>query len=455
MKVGIIFPRYKYPSSDIPLGVCYLAAHIRKATNAEVDLFDTTFHKNKSVIKDIILKKKYDIIGISAMSSMIEDAFDIAKFIKKNNPKTFIIIGGPHATVLPTETIKNQYIDGICIGEGEITFAELIQKKGNPVGVNGIWYKSGNKIIKNRPRAPIENLNILPFPALNLINIEKYLKYCFQMDSVKRGLRGINLIASRGCPYDCSYCQPTLRKIFGIKVRKRSAKNIVNELKYLKNEYDITSFSFVDDTFVFDKNWVIEVCDLMKKEKLNLIWSCNSRANLVDEEMFTKMKNAGLRKVYMGIESGTQRILDEIYQKRITITNIREATKKLKKIKLKIQGYFMLGAPTETEKEIWKTIKLAVSLPIDEATFSITTPLPGTHLWDKTKEYVKKNVAEFDYYKISVYSKKIALSAKRIKRLKRIAFLSFYLSPRRLPNTIRGFLSLNEFKKSLMKLKRF
>ncbi|MBN1645146.1 B12-binding domain-containing radical SAM protein [Candidatus Woesearchaeota archaeon] len=454
MNIALIFPRYKYVSGDVPLGVCYLAAYLRKYANLEIDVIDTTFHSDKDEINKV-LNKKYDLVGISAMSSMIDDAFWIAKITKEKNPKTFVIIGGPHATVLPEETLKNPCIDAVCIGEGELTFAELVKNKGNPKGITGIWYKSGEGVIKNNFRKPIADLDDVPRPALDLVSMDKYIKCWFQMDSVKKKLKGVNIIASRGCPYNCSYCQPTLRRIFGQVVRKRSAKNIIEELKLLKEEYGIKAFSLVDDTFVFDRDWVMEFCDLLIKENLDLMWACNSRANLVNEQMFAKMKQAGLKKIYMGIESGTQRILDDIYHKGITLKQINDAVKILKKLKLRVQGYFMIGAPTETRKEVWNTIKLAISLPIDEATFSVTTPLPGTRLWDETKEKVSRRVEDFDYYKASVYKKGVTLPEKKINRLRRFALLSFYLSPKRLPNTIKGFLSVTEFRKSLMKLKRF
>lgn len=455
MKIAIIFPRYKYVSGDVPLGVCYLASCLKQKTNAEIDVIDTTFHKDKNVIKDLLNKKQYDLIGISSMSSMIDDAFWIAEFVKKNNPNTFIIIGGPHPTVLSSDTINNPNVDAICIGEGEITFTELIENNGNPENIKGIWYKSGKEIIKNKPREPVPDLNTIPYPSLDLIDMDNYTKCWFQMDSVKKKLKGVNILSSRGCPYNCSFCQPTLRSIFGRVVRKRSAKNIIGELKKLKETYGIKAFSFLDETFVFDKPWVMKFCDLLIKEQLGLIWACNTRANLVDEEMFAKMKEAGVRKIYMGIESGTQRILDDIYHKGITLKQIKDAVKIFKKLKLRVQGYFMIGAPTETKKEVWDTIKLAVSLPIDEATFSVTTPMPGTHLWNETKEKISKRVADFDYYKASVYQEGVTLPEKKIERLRRIALLSFYLSPKRLSNTIRGFLSITEFRKSLLKLKRF
>ena len=206
MKIAIIFPRYKYIAGDVPLGVCYLASYLKEKTNAEIDVIDTTFHKDRNAIKDLLNKKQYDIVGISSMSSMIADAFWIADLVKKKNSSTFVIIGGPHPTVLPSDTIANSNVDAICIGEGETTFAELVEKKGNPENVDGLWYKFGKGIVKNNPRAPIPNLDVVPHPALDLIDMNNYIKCWFQMDSVKKKLKGINIIASRGCPYNCEFC---------------------------------------------------------------------------------------------------------------------------------------------------------------------------------------------------------------------------------------------------------
>jgi len=219
-------------------------------------------------------------------------------------------------------------------------------------------------------------------------------------------------------------------------------------LEYLKEKYNINAFIFDDDTFIIDKGWVSEICSLMISRKLDLIWGCNARANLVTEELFRKMKEAGLRCVFIGVESGSQRVLDEVYNKGITLEQVESSATILKKLKLNVMGYFMLGAPTETKEEMNQTIRFASKLPIDEATFSITTPLPKTYLYDKTKDLIKKDVEEFDYYKTSVYGKDLSF-------MKRKALLSFYLSPKRIFSTIKLFITPSLFRKSMTKLKRF
>jgi radical SAM superfamily enzyme YgiQ (UPF0313 family) len=173
----------------------------------------------------------------------------------------------------------------------------------------------------------------------------------------------------------------------------------------------------------------------------------------VDEGLFSLMKDAGLRKVFMGIESASQRVLDDIYDKRIKTGDVMKSVETLKKLGLKVQGYFMLGAPGETEDEVNETIRFAVDLPIDEATFSITTPLPSTYLYDRTLGSIKKDVAEFDYYRTPVYAD--GIDEKTLVRLKKKAILKFYLSRKRIARTAAGFLTPQALGKSLKKLKRF
>lgn len=453
MKIALIFPRYKYPSGDPPIGVGYIASYILEKTKCKVDIIDTTFNNFDAFVIRKIRKNDYDLICFSIMTTMLKDSLRLASLIKKIKPSSKILFAGPHPTVMPTETLKNKQVDAVCIGEGEETILELVKEKFSFKGIKGIWYKHGEEIIKNSPREPIENLDKLPFPLRQKSEIKKYQDLWFQLDSISTNLKGVNIFSSRGCPYKCTYCQPTLESIFGKKIRKRSPKNIVGELKHLKKKYKINAFMFLDDTLIFDKKWVMDICDEIIKSKLNLIWGCNARANLVTEELFKKMRKAGLRKVFMGIESGSQRVLDEVYNKGITLKQVKMATKILKQLGLKIQGYFMIGAPSETEKEIEKTIKFARDLPINEATFSITTPLPKTYLYEKTKDMINKRIEDFDYYKTSVYKQEI--SEKRLDFLKKKALIMFYLSPKRIIATAKAFLTPTAFKKSLAKLKRF
>ena len=319
--------------------------------------------------------------------------------------------------------------------------------------VKGIWFKKNGRILKNSRRNPIGNLDELPFPAWDLLPMDKYLKNWYQLDSVDTNLVGTSIIASRGCPYVCTYCQPTLRTIFGTKIRKRSSDNILQELTRLREKYNINAFMFQDDTFIIDEKWVRDICANIINAGLDLKWGCNVRANLVTKSLLTKMKSAGLRKIFVGIESASQRILDDIYNKKITLEQVKKTVIIAKNLNLKVQGYFMLGAPTESVAEIKKTIKFAKNLDIDEATFSITTPLPNTDLYKKFNELITKDFDEFDYYRNPVLNLN-DLSPKKLSFLKKKGYLEFYLSPKRITSTLKMLFTLSGFQKSMNKLKR-
>lgn len=455
MRSALVFPRFKYPSGDIPIGVLSIATYCKRGSSSQLDVIDTTFSYDKQKFVAMLKKNRYNVVGFSLMTTMLRDAYDLASQVKRVSPKTRVVFGGPHPTVMPLQTLQSPYVDAVAIGEGEYTWLDLVNNNGNFEGMKGIWYKEDGSITKNKPREVIKDLDSLPFPNIDLVDLQNYFRHWFQLDSVSRNLRGINIISSRGCPYNCSFCQPTLAKLFGRRIRKRSPDNVVAELKHWKKKHKIQAFMFQDDTLIFDKQWVSEICDKLIESNLDLIWSCNARANLVDYEIFAKMKKAGLRKVFLGAESGSQRILDEVYNKCITLKQVEDSVKILKSLGLKVQAYFMIGAPTETIDEANQTLKFARSLDIDEATFSITTPLPATYLYEQTKEHISEQIEDFDYYKTPVYTGDIVIPKAKLIKLKQKALLSFYLSPKRFLGTVKGFATPVAIKKSLVKLKRF
>ena len=454
MKIGFVFPRFKYPSGDPPVGLAYLAAAVLKYTDAEVDIIDTTFEDNPmKFLSEHFKNNKYDMLGFSVMTSSLKDANEVVDLIKKDSPETKIIFGGPHPTLMPNETFAmNKNIDAVAIAEGEETFVEAIKRNFDFAGIKGLWYRNNGDIIANPNREPIDDLDNIAFPARHLLNMERYIENWYQLDVVDYNLRGTGILASRGCPYNCTFCQPILKSMFGRGMRKRSAKNIVQELIQLQETYDVNSFQFLDDTLTVYPEWVMEFCDEMIKNDLKLKWGCNSRAHLVEKELFKKMKEAGLSKAYVGIESGSQRVLNEIYRKGITLDHVKNAVKILRELRIKTQGYFMVGAPGETIEEIKQTVKFAKNLDIDEATFSVTTPLPHTTLYEKTKDLIEKDITEFDYYKTPVYRPIDGLNSDIIQYWKRRALLEFYLHPKRLYST---FKLLAAGQKALNKLKRF
>lgn len=458
MRIVLIFPRTRYPSGQPPLGILSMAAYLRRESNAQTDIIDLTFRKRPfDYLRDTLSARRYDIVGLSVMTSMLREAERASAIAHQTNPQALVIWGGPHATVLPDESLAQPHVDAVAIGEAEETLLDLVQRGGDPTGVAGIWHKADNSSIsRNPPRSLLQDLSSLPWPARDLVDMKTYSRAWYSLTAADPTLLGTSVITTRGCPYNCTYCQPTLRQLFGKKVRRRNVDDVLGELVHLKETYGLNAFMFEDDTFIVHRPWVREFSERLKEMKLGFRWGCNVRADLTTREILEPMVEAGLVQINMGIESGSQRILDQIYDKRITTGDVRQAVDMAKDLGLKVGGYFMIGAPTETHEEIERTIRFAARLPIDEAAFNITTPLPGTRLWEQTRDLVGGDIAEFDYYHTSVYNSPQVLPAKKLQGLKRKAYLKFYLfSPRRVPNVLKWSTSLLGIHKMMLRMKRF
>jgi len=393
-------------------------------------------------------------VGISFMTPMLREAMGAAELVRQLNPQAVIIAGGPHPTVDPDHVMANSAFDMVVVGEGDVTLSELLNNDCEPTEVAGLIYRLDGQIQRNDPRPALADLDTLPFPALDLLDMESYKERWFLLDSVRLGLKGTSIMTSRGCPYHCAYCQPTLERLFGRKHRRRSPANIVAELVSLKERFDLDAFALQDDTFLINKGSAMEFCRVMEEADLNMTWECNLRANLVDEEVLAAMYRVGLRKVNIGIESANQRILDEVFQKQISWQDVERALNICNNLNLAIQGYFMLGAPSETLAEVLKTIWTAARLNIDDATFSITTPLPHTYLYDRTRSLIDREFEDFDYYTTSVYRRGITLSPTLLFWLKRLAFFSFYLAPQRILKTLGMVFNPLNISRTIVKLKR-
>jgi len=461
MKIALVFPRTRYPSGQPPLGILSLAAYLREnLPDVEIRVIDPTFeaHPNE-MMKRALEEGDYDIVGLSVMTPMLQEAVYASRIARGARSRPVILWGGPHPTVLPEESIALDFVDVIALGEAEETMRELVQQGGNPEGVKGVWYKRHGEIVQNSPRMPTADLGLLPYPARDLIDMETYAKAWYSLTAASPELRGTSVIASRGCPFSCTYCQPTLDRLFGKRLRRRPVPHVIGELQELKEQFQLDAFMLEDDTFIAHNGWATEFAQSLRQSGLDLKWGCNVRADLVTKSphLMEEMARAGLVQVNMGIESGSQRILDEIYDKRITVEQVRQAVDIAKGLGLRVGGYFMLGAPSETRREIMHTIEYAARLPIDEAAFNITTPLPGTYLWDKTREQVGTQWREFDYYRRSVYQSEQVLGPRELDLLKKWAYLRFYaFTPSRAWRIWKDdVLSAAGLRKLWMRMKRF
>ncbi|MDI6826393.1 MAG: radical SAM protein [Candidatus Aenigmarchaeota archaeon] len=392
-----------YGAYSLPIGLLYLSAVLKKR-GFPVKVYDADFQHGPPKIKDesrleftlraslykenlksstiwkeiqkTVEKESPDIVGIGFETSMWESAIKTAKIVKEVNNKTPIIVGGTQPTLMPEETIKIPYFDVVVIGEGELTLLELIiaLRKGKDLkNVKGILFKKNRNIAKTLPRPFIKNLDLLPFPAKDtLINEKDYPSYIMG-----------SIISSRGCPYHCAFCCNAIK--WKSTVRFRSPQNVVEEIEEVYHRYGTRVFSFKDATLTVDMNRVHEICDLIKKKNLHIVWNCMTRVNLVNEKLVKKMRSAGCYLICFGIESGSQEILNKM-KKGITLDQIKKAVNLCKKEGIIVGTSIIIGYPGETRSTIEATLNFLRELDPDIIAPGFATPLPRTHLYETIQE---------------------------------------------------------------------
>ncbi|RLE13156.1 B12-binding domain-containing radical SAM protein [Candidatus Aerophobetes bacterium] len=433
MKVMLILPPSKFVLKDklgitsVPLGLAYLASFIEKDGHKVKIIDSNTLGYRIKDIKEEIEKFNPHLVGVTATTSCIYDAYEVAKIIKEVDPGIKVVIGGPHVTFIAKETLKEcPFIDVVVRGEGEETFRELVnffesssEDTWSLEEVKGITFRKDNKIIETDSRSLIKNLDSIPFPAYHLLPMEKYSL---------EGKRFATIITSRGCPFSCIFCSSS--RLFGKTWRARSPENVIEEIKLLKNKYGVREIEFLDDTFTLNKKRAEKICEILIKEKIDISWSCSSRVDTIDESLIEKLKKAGCHTIYVGVESGSQKILN-IIDKGITLPQIEKTINLIKKVNINSFGSFILGIPGETVKTIKKTINFAKKLNPSFVQFSICTPYPGTKLFEMAKEKGWLLTKDWSKYTILDQVMKIpGMVTTNLNRWLLRAYLSFYLRPK-------------------------
>ena len=447
MKVLLIFPNRGVVTGEPPIGLGYIAACLRQKQVA-VDLLDMTFAPSFARAQRVMEAAKPDIVGIYASTVMLKDSYAAARLARQCSAK-LVVLGGPHASVLPEETLRAADADALVAGEGEWAFTEIAERfrasGGLPDlrGIPGVYVKIQGQVTGNSERRFIKDLDTLPLPARDLFDMRRYGKHWFQLDGAGSNLVGTNIVTSRGCPFSCSFCQPTLQSVFGAPHRRRSPENIVKELAALKAEYGLSAVQIVDDLFFIDSAYIEAFCRQMLESKLGIVWGAQSRVDTVpDDRLLDRAYRAGLRLISLGIESGASRVI-KLYDKRIHIDQVNAAVDRIRAHRIKTRGFFIIGAPTESIAEIKQTIDFAVASRLDEAAFSVLTPLPGTHIhalakangWEVTQDW------GYEHYYAKGGFLSGALPESVIRRYQRLAFLRFYLHPSRAPYLLNSLLS--------------
>lgn len=371
-----------------PLGLMYIASVLR-GNGYEVELFDCTFRRDFSDFENYIKLKKPKIVGITSLITIRRNALILAEIAHRYGAK--VILGGPDPTALPERYLLYKTSDGefpvdiVVFDEGEITMLELANFLLNNEGYNdlreipGLRIRDENgKIISTPPRPLIQNLDSLPFPARDLVDMDDYRRAWKKA----HGYWSLTIINSRGCPYHCAWCQ---KAVFGRKYRIRTPENSAEEMKLLKNVFSPDFIRVVDDITGVQKNWVLKWSQEVIKRNAIIPFECLTRVNLASEDMLKALKDMGCEKIYFGAESGSQKVLDAM-EKGITVEQIYKASELCKKLGIKTYFFMMVGYPGEEIEDLKLSVKLLRETLPDEFSTTIAYPLPGTKFYEQVRD---------------------------------------------------------------------
>ena len=436
-KVLLIQPYYntKYP----PMGLGYISSYLKQYTNYIVQIFDQNLNGKSTINGYIKVVKEFqpDVIGISMMTLAYYEVKELMSELRKitNVP---IIIGGPQVTTLKKQTLIDLKADFAVIGEGELTFKELLGELFNDRNFNkvkGIIYRDKDRnLIENVERELIKNLDSMPMVDWTEISSDKYNLKGNQGDLIAP------ILTSRGCPHNCYFCASAA--IWKRKIRFRSAENVFEEIVYLVNKRGIKGIEIADDNFTTNLKRANRILDYIINNKLKLRIECATgvRADGLDLNFLQKFKKAGGHTIAIGIESGSQKILDNA-NKDLKLETVEKTVHLIKKVGLTVNGFFILGLPAEEIEDIKETIDFSCKLKLDRAWYNIFTPYPGSkYYYDWVNNY-KIDLSKIDWKKFNS-STPLGVSKipnKVLNNYKRIAFLKFYLRPRILLNYLRAY----------------
>jgi radical SAM superfamily enzyme YgiQ (UPF0313 family) len=449
MKVLLVNPITRNISLSSPdLGLGYLAKALERE-NHPVNILDcVNLRLTFKNFEDYIASFDFDVIGFRVFST---DLFSVKKsllIVKKRRPDAKIILGGAHPSAFPEQTLQYfEEADFAIRGEAETGLADLISNFSKldivrKTQIPGLIWRNNGEIISNPPIFP-EDLDSLGYPDWDLINPSNYP---FQTSYLTKSKIVAPLLMTRGCPYQCTFC--SCRSVTGHKIRSHSVSYIIEEIKFLKSNFGIKEVCFIDDNFLVFKDLVSNLCEQMIKQKINIKWSCfGIRLDLLDKEILSLMEKSGCYLLTVGIESGSQRILDHM-KKKLTLDLIKEKITLIKTTThIKIIGNFILGYPLEKEEDIYKTIRLAKSLPLSGANFFPFHPTPGTEIFDEL--LAKKELKTINWNLMGQDRRPYipeGISKQKFTWLFVLAFLNFYMRPRIIFNVLVATRSLERLK---------
>lgn len=446
MKILLASPEARVWNSraHIHNGLGYLAGALLAAGYSQVDIFDGAVESES--LEARLRRERFDIVGISSPTPLIYEAWEYARIAKQYGAIT--ILGGPHLTLEPDESMQRAEVDFVARGEAEETIVEFVRAvellrrtppptPGEVFGsIKGLsWKDAAGKIHHNLDRPLAMNLDAIPFPAYHLFKIERYTNLQPLTDGLDPHARSYTIVTSRGCPYKCTYCS---KPITGDTWRARSVENVLREWRMLVEDYGATEIGITDDIWNLNLKRAKELCRGLIELGLNKVpWVTihGMKVNHTDAELFRLMKQAGCKRVGFGVESGDPEILKKSIRKAQTLDQVRAAFKNAKAAGLQTMGFFIYGMPGETEETMERTTRFALELDPDLANFMIATPYPGTELWARVQREGKlhvRNWRELAIHDNHAHFEINGLDPRLVEKKWHEAYRRFYFRPKRL-----------------------
>jgi radical SAM superfamily enzyme YgiQ (UPF0313 family) len=413
-----------------PIGLMYVAAALEKA-GFQVQMLDNYLMKKPvSEVKQLVSKLNPQIVGITCGSATYSRCIETAKAIKETAPNCRTVVGGWHASFVPESLLDNPEIDYVVVGEGERAITQLANciTNGNEsaaMTIPGVACRRQGKNIMNPPRF-IENMDEIPYPARHLLPLELYDRKIEYLNVQPADVMSI----SRGCVFNCGFCET--RKLWGNICRAFSPQRVIGEIQDLQSKYGTKGIYFINDNFTLRKKETIELCNLMIKNRLDLEWVCDTRVDIVNQELLEAMSKAGCKTIWFGVESGSQKVLEQI-GRNTKLEQIEDAFKLCRRNGIQTACSFMLGTPGETLKDMETSLRFAKKLSPDWCQFNVFIACPDSRMYQdllKSKKYdaldeflLAVKTDEYDY--------------KLLLQIQKRFFRDFHMSPKQIVKRIR------------------
>lgn len=441
MRVTLVQPAQvgSFSSDQPPMGLAYIAA-ILEQCGCVVRVVDANVERlSPHEVTAILVQQAPDMVCFTVTTPLYPGTMAIARRLKGLDRTPILVAGGAHATVLPDDFLEDGIFDYVVRGEGEHTMRELVQRllDGRSIeDVEGLSWREDGEVRRNPDRALCPDIDTFPFPDWSLFPLKRYSSLARRHDL------SLPITTSRGCPFGCTFCY---KGIYGRRLRMRTPEKVVEEWAHLIHRYNIREVAVLDDVFTFDIERAIAICDMLVERGLNHVpWSTTNgiRVDRTSPELFAAMKRAGCYRVYFGVESGVQKVIDSL-QKGISLEQVRKAIDMARRAGLEVGAYFMLGNVGETVADMEATIAFALELDLDYAQFSIATPYPGTQIFARIEREGKLLIRSWE--ELATYGRSVfefgEVSPQSVGRMFRRAIRKFYFRPRYVLRQLRETLT--------------